>query len=155
MRATLPAFTDKVALPLTPLVAVAVIVYVPAMVGVHVVVDPVVGVQLALGVDDQVALNGLMSFPKASSAFAVNTALAPAVMVEVVVLTLISATGPGPTVISPDVPLIDGVAVSVAVTVCDPAVLKVTGNVPTPFVNVAFGGRTALASLDVIVTVPV
>ena len=37
------------------------------------------------------------------------------------------------------------VTVSVAVTVWVPAVFSVTGNVPTPFVNVEFVGNVGLA----------
>jgi hypothetical protein len=52
------------------------------------------------------------------------------------------------------VPLTDEVAVSVAVTDCDAAVLKVTENVPVPLVRVESEGRTAWASVDVKWTVP-
>ena len=44
--------------------------------------------------------------------------------------------------------------VSVAVIDCDPAVLSVTGNVPTPSVRVALGGRMAWPSELVMWTVP-
>jgi hypothetical protein len=50
------------------------------------------------------------------------------------------------TLIEPDVPEI-AVMVSVAVTVWAPAVFSVTGNVPTPFVNVEFVGNVAWPSL--------
>jgi hypothetical protein len=50
------------------------------------------------------------------------------------------------TLIEPDVPDIP-VAVSVAVTVCAPAVFNVTENVPVPSVNVEFAGSTAWLSL--------
>jgi hypothetical protein len=50
------------------------------------------------------------------------------------------------TLIDPDVPEI-AVTVSVAVTVCEPAVFSVTENVPTPFVNVEFAGSNAWLSL--------
>jgi hypothetical protein len=66
--------------------------------------------------------------------------------------------GPGPTPVTvtvPDVPAIDAVTVSVAVTVCAPAVFKVTENVPTPFVSIEFAGSTAAPSLLVKWTVPV
>jgi hypothetical protein len=58
------------------------------------------------------------------------------------------------TVIVPDEPVIEAVTVSVAATVCAPAVFRVTENVPTPFVNVEFAGSTAAPSLLVKCTVP-
>jgi hypothetical protein len=45
--------------------------------------------------------------------------------------------------------------VSVAETVCAPAVLSVAEKVPTPFVSVALAGKTALPSVLVKWTVPV
>jgi hypothetical protein len=51
------------------------------------------------------------------------------------------------TIIEFDVPVIDGVPVSVAVMVCEPAVFSVAENVPTPQVNVASAGNTAAPSL--------
>jgi hypothetical protein len=59
------------------------------------------------------------------------------------------------TVIVGDVPVIDGVTVSVAVTVRAPEVLSIAENVPTPFVSVAFAGSVACPSLLVKCTVPV
>jgi hypothetical protein len=56
---------------------------------------------------------------------------------------------------APEVPVMDAFAVSVAVTVCLPAVLKVTENVPTPLASVEFAGRTAVLSALVNFTVPV
>jgi hypothetical protein len=58
------------------------------------------------------------------------------------------------TAIAPEVPVIDGVTVSVAVIVCEPAVFSVAENVPAPFVNVAFAGNTACPSLLVKCTKP-
>ena len=52
------------------------------------------------------------------------------------------------------VPVIDGVTVSVAVSVCVPAVRSVALNVPTPLVSVAFAGSVAAPSLLVKCTVP-
>ena len=46
------------------------------------------------------------------------------------------------------------VTVSVAVTDCVPAVLRVTSKVPTPLASVASAGRTAWPSLLVKCTVP-
>src|SRR5580704_11330530 len=66
--------------------------------------------------------------------------------------------GPGPTpatVIVPDTPVIDAVAVSVAAIVCAPAVFNTAGNVPTPFSSAEFAGNTAFVSLLVKCTVPV
>lgn len=154
IRASVPAFTDSVAVPLTA-PDVAVTVYAPAAVAVQVVVVPVVGAHVAPAVADHVGEKALTALPNASAAVAVNAALPPAVIVEVAVVTVIAATAPGPTVMDGDVPVVDAVVVSVAVTVCAPAVLKVTGNVPTPFVSVAFAGRTAWPSLLVMCTVPV
>ena len=52
-------------------------------------------------------------------------------------------------------PVIELVTVSVAVTDCVPAVLRVTLKVPTPSVRVASAGRTAAGSELVKWTVPV
>ena len=52
-------------------------------------------------------------------------------------------------------PVIDDVAVSVAVTVVVPAVFKVAANVPTPFVSAASAPRIAAVSVLVRCTVPV
>lgn len=62
---------------------------------------------------------------------------------------------PGFTVMELDVPVMDEVTVSVAVTVCVPSVFSVTENVPTPFVNVEFPGNVADGSVLVKCTVPV
>lgn len=53
-----------------------------------------------------------------------------------------------------DVPVMDAVAVSVAVIVCAPSTLKVAEKVPTPPVSVASAGRVALPSVLVKWTVP-
>jgi hypothetical protein len=53
-----------------------------------------------------------------------------------------------------ELPVIDGVTVSVAVRVWFPAVFKVAENVPTPFVKIEFAGKTAVPSLLVKCTVP-
>jgi hypothetical protein len=66
--------------------------------------------------------------------------------VKVVPLPLVMAGG-WPTVIKFDVPVIEEVVVSVAVTVCVPMVLRVTLNVPAPPVSVEFAGNTALPSV--------
>ncbi len=65
------------------------------------------------------------------------------------------AAGPGATAISPLVPVMFDAAVSVAVTVRLPAVLKVTGKVPVPLFSVLLAGSTALLSEEVKWTVPV
>jgi hypothetical protein len=57
--------------------------------------------------------------------------------------------------VTDDVPVIDEVTVSVAVIVWDPAVARVTENVPTPLVSVAAVGRVAAVSVLVNFTVPV
>ena len=62
---------------------------------------------------------------------------------------------PDPTVIALDVPVIEEVAVSVAVTVWLPGVFSVTAKFPDPFVNVEFAGSTAEPSELVKCTVPV
>jgi hypothetical protein len=54
-----------------------------------------------------------------------------------------------------EVPVIDEVLVSVAVTLCRPGVFRVTVNVPTPAVNVIFAGKVAALSVLVMATVPV
>ena len=56
--------------------------------------------------------------------------------------------------IAADVPIIELLTVSVAVRVWLPEVLRVTWNVPVPFVRVAFAGSVAAVSLLVNVTVP-
>ena len=53
-----------------------------------------------------------------------------------------------------DAPLMEVVAVSVAVMVCVPAVLNVAENVPTPFVSVELAGSVARPSPLVKWTVP-
>ena len=58
------------------------------------------------------------------------------------------------TLIEADVPVMDAVIVSVAVTVCVPAVFSVSLNVSVPFVSVEFAGSTACPSLEVKCTVP-
>ena len=60
----------------------------------------------------------------------------------------------GFTVIVPDVSVMEGVTVSVAVSVCVPAVFSVTENVPTPLVSVELAGNVATPSLLVKCTVP-
>jgi hypothetical protein len=50
--------------------------------------------------------------------------------------------------------MIDELTVSVAVSVCPPAVLNVAENVPVPLVSVAFAGSVAFPSLLVKWTVP-
>jgi hypothetical protein len=62
---------------------------------------------------------------------------------------------PEPTVIALEVPVIEEVTVSVAVTVWLPSVFKVTWNTPVPLESVEFGGSIAAGSLLVICTVPV
>lgn len=62
--------------------------------------------------------------------------------------------GPASTVSGPEVPEIE-VLTSVAVTVWLPAVPSVTWKVPTPLVNVEFGGSEARVSELAICTVPV
>ncbi len=58
------------------------------------------------------------------------------------------------TVMLEEVPVMEEVTVSVAVTVCVPRVFKVTEKVPEPFVRVAFAGNTACPSVLVKWTVP-
>ena len=58
------------------------------------------------------------------------------------------------TLIAAEVPVIELVTVSVAVTVCDPAVFRVTEKTPTPLVNVALAGKVAEPSVLVKCTVP-
>jgi len=49
-------------------------------------------------------------------------------------------------VTAPEVPVIEAIAVSVAVTVSELAVLKVTGKLPVPAVRVPLAGKVALPS---------
>ena len=69
-------------------------------------------------------------------------------------VTVKCVAGAAPTATVPDVPVMELVTVSVAVTVSPPAVCKVTENVPVPLVKVALAGRVALPSLEVKCTVP-
>jgi hypothetical protein len=62
--------------------------------------------------------------------------------------------GTGLTVMVAVDPVIDGVTVSVAVTVQAPAVFSVTGKVPVPLVRVASAGSVAALSELVKCTVP-
>ena len=62
---------------------------------------------------------------------------------------------PEPTAIALEIPVIEEVTVSVAVTVWLPRVFKVTRNTPVPLERVEFAGRVAAGSLLVICTVPV
>ena len=62
---------------------------------------------------------------------------------------------PALTEIELEVPVMELVAVSVAVMVRGPVVLRVTENVPVPLVSVEFAGSTAAPSLEVKWTVPV
>ena len=78
---------------------------------------------------------------------------APAVA-ELGALTTNFATEPALTAIGPDVPLMLAVVVSVALMVCVPAVTRVAGNVPVPFVRVVFAGRVADGSVLVNAAVP-
>ena len=52
------------------------------------------------------------------------------------------------TVMEALVPVIELFTVSVAEMVCEPAVFKVTENVPTPFVKVELEGKAAWVSVD-------
>jgi hypothetical protein len=58
------------------------------------------------------------------------------------------------TVTSAETPVIEGLIVSVAVTVWGPTVFRVTAKVPVPLVRALSGGRMAAPSLLVIWTVP-
>ena len=69
-------------------------------------------------------------------------------------MAVIEAGVPEPTVITFEVPVIVVVTVSVAVMVWLPAVFKVAGNVPLPFVNVVFAGNTASGSVLVKCAIP-
>jgi hypothetical protein len=59
------------------------------------------------------------------------------------------------TLIELEVPVIEGVAASVAEIVCAPAVFNVAEKFPTPFVSVELAGSTAWPSLLVKCAVPV
>jgi hypothetical protein len=58
------------------------------------------------------------------------------------------------TLIEFEVPVIEAVAVSVAVMVWGPAVFRVTEKVPVPFASIELAGSTAWASVLVKCTVP-
>ncbi len=61
----------------------------------------------------------------------------------------------GATTTLPEVPVTEPVTVSVAVTVCEPAVFRVTEKLPVPSVRVASAGSPAWGSVEVKWTVPV
>jgi hypothetical protein len=90
----------------------------------------------------------------AVSAVTVTLNIVPAVAFAGAVTEKCVAAVDAPTVIVPELPLIDAVTVSVAVTVCPPAVFSVTENVPTPFVSFESAGSAAFPSLLVKCTVP-
>jgi len=92
-------------------------------------------------------------FPPASSAVTVKVNPVPAVVVAGAE-TLNRAAGPVFTVISPEVPVIDEWTVSVAVIVRIPWVFSVVPNDPVPDVRCEFKGRSAAASVEEKVTVP-
>ena len=92
-------------------------------------------------------------FPKASSAVTVTLIAVPAVAV-LGALTKKCVAAAALTEIELVVPVIELVTVSVAVTVCAPAVFNVTENMPTPLVSVPFAGRVARPSVLVKCTVP-
>ena len=62
--------------------------------------------------------------------------------------------GPALTATFPDVPVMLAAVVSVAVTVCSPAVFRVTWNVPVPLLRPELPGRLAAASELAKFTVP-
>jgi hypothetical protein len=90
---------------------------------------------------------------EASNAVRVMLKGVPAVAV-VGAVTLRCVADPALTTMAFDVPVIDEVAVSVAVIVWPPAVLSVAMNVPVPFVSVLFAGKEAVPSVEVKCTVP-
>ena len=92
--------------------------------------------------------------PLASCAFTVKLTAVPAVA-DVGVETANLVAAPGLSEMGPQVPVIEAVAVSVAVMVWLPQVLKVAENVPMPLVRVEFAGSVAAESVLVKCTVPV
>ena len=89
----------------------------------------------------------------ASSATTETDVGVPAVA-EAALVTETCVAAPAETLTVFDVPVIEDVTVSVAVTVWLPAVFRVALNVPVPPASVAFAGNTATPSLDVKCTVP-
>ena len=86
----------------------------------------------------------LTAVPALAAAGALTANLAP---VEVMPAAL--------TVMSPEAPVAEVFTVSVAATVCVPAVFSVTAKVPVLLVSVLSAGRTAAPSPEVTCTVPV
>jgi hypothetical protein len=82
------------------------------------------------------------------------TLIAKPAVAETGALTENCVAGPALTMTVPDVPVMLEAAVSVAVTVCPPAVIKVSWNVPVPLVRPELAGRLAAASELVKFTVP-
>ena len=75
----------------------------------------------------------------ASSAVTVNVNATPAVVVAGAAVTEKWVTPPATTAIGPETPVMPGVTVSVAVTVCTPAICRVAGKTllpASPAVNV-------------------
>jgi hypothetical protein len=92
---------------------------------------------------------------EASSAFTVILNDVPAAtLAEEGVNENCVATAEALTLIELDMPVIDAVAVSLAVTVWLPAVFNVTENVPVPFVSFESAGNAAWLSVLVKCTVP-
>ena len=91
--------------------------------------------------------------PVTSSAVTVTLTAEPAVAIPGA-LTEKCVAAPAATVMVAEVPVMDKVTVSVAVTALEPGVSRVTGNVPVPFVRVVSAGNTAAPSELVKCTVP-
>jgi len=91
--------------------------------------------------------------PNASSAVTVKVMPVPVVAVAGAT-TEKCVVVPWPTVIDPEVPVTDGVTVSVAVMVCRPAVVSVAEKVPVPDTRVVSAGSVGPGSELVKCTMP-
>jgi hypothetical protein len=82
------------------------------------------------------------------------TLIAEPAVADAGALTENCTAGPAVTVTFSEVPVMSRAAVSLAVTVCSPAVFRVSWNVPVPLVRPESGDRLAAASELVKFTVP-
>jgi hypothetical protein len=140
------AVTVSCAVPLIApfVVEVAVIVIGPPAFTPVAVPDALI-VAIVLSDDVQLTLTAPV-VPSEKCPVAVNGCVNPAEMLADPGATVIVCKT-AVTMIAPDVPVIAGVTLSVAVTLWLPAVFSVTGKLPVPFTRVVFAGSVACPSV--------
>jgi len=143
-----PLAVNVVAVATPDASVVAMVVFVPFA---NVPLAPLLGAVNVTGTP----LTGLLALSFTITDKSVPNAVLVAALCEDPPVAVIEAGVPEPTVIVFEIPVIVLVRVSVAVMVWLPAVFNVAENVPLPFVSVVFGGKVALASVEVKCTVPV